>query len=178
MTTQSLRVFLGSKPALVASAAELARQHAVDTKTATRLLKQHDYALVPERGGWVYSPLSSPQSSALAHDSHTCSLLVTALSNNYLLTVDPERLDSVESHLADSERVATSETLAAKLMRFINKLPSAETDLDELARILVLVGLTIARMRDTLPFRAQLTAKGFQPLDPSSTSTSSSKAGT
>ena len=84
MAVYTLRTYLDTHPQLIPSAAGLARQHDVDVKTATRLLKEHNYSLSPDRGGWVYSPApSTPETDPTL-------LLALALEPYHLLAIDPQ----------------------------------------------------------------------------------------
>ena len=105
MAVYTLRTYLDTHPQLIPSAAGLARQHDVDVKTATRLLKEHNYSLSPDRGGWVYSPApSTPETDPIL-------LLALALEPYHLLAIDPQIIHKLATNTPPTPPPLTLEDL-------------------------------------------------------------------
>lgn len=166
MTTHSLRTYLATHPSPTPSAAELARQHQIDTKSATRILREFDYTPQPssEGSGWKYNP----SSDKAAKDPLT--LLTMSLANGHLLyipqdltlsalhkvpltpyTTDPE--DPEHSKLSEAQEHwnAILSTLPTQLYT---------TDVQRY----LLFGLRLLLESGKLPIRAQITHSGIEPF--------------
>lgn len=167
MTTQSLRQYLSTKPALVASAASLAREHAVDTKTAIRLLKERSYALSPERGGWVYQPMAGTQ----AHTPEQ--LLALALEPYHLLAISATDIHKLVTSIPLSPPPLTSEDLEQDPERTqlaewpkdskeyqLNKLIDMILDDPKNSVRMVTIGLHFLLQAGKLPTRAHIAPDG------------------
>lgn len=159
MTTQSLRQYLSTKPALVASAASLAREHAVDTKTAIRLLKERSYALSPERGGWIYQPMASTQAHtpeqllALALEPYHL-LAISATDIHKLVTSIPLSPPPPASGGPDAERPKDSKEYQ------LNKLIDMVLDDPKNSVRMVIIGLHFLLQAGKLPTRAHIAPNG------------------
>lgn len=163
MTTQSLRQYLSTKPALVASAASLAREHAVDTKTAIRLLKERSYALSPERGGWVYQPKAGTQAYTPEQ------LLALALEPYHLLAISATDIRKLVTNIPlspppltsdDPERTQLAEWPKDSKEYQLNKLIDMVLDDPKNAVRMVTIGLHFLLQAGKLPTRAHIAPDG------------------
>lgn len=94
MTTRSLRNYLVTRPA-VESATRLARDHEVDTKTATRALRAAGYVLL-DSGSWQYN---------IEHDTKPVdpyNLHIVGISPSLLSIID-SKMQRDEITLGDSK---------------------------------------------------------------------------
>ena len=161
MTTHSLRTYLASHPSPTPSAAELARQHQIDTKSATRILREFDYTQQPpqEGSGWKYNP----SSDKAAKDPLT--LLTMSLANGHLLYIPSSLTDSALHKVPltpyDPEQAKLSEA-QEHWNAIIQTLPSPLHTTD--VQRYLLFGLRLLLESGKLPIRAQITQSGIEPF--------------
>lgn len=166
VTTHSLRTYLATHPLTTPSAAELARQHQIDTKSATRILREFDYTqqLTSEGSGWKYSP--DPQHAA----KDPLTLLTMSLANGHLLYIPSSLTDSVlhkvpfAPYTTDPEDPERSKLTEAQehWNAVLSTLPSPITTVD--VQRYILLGLRLLLESGKLPIRAQITQSGIEPF--------------
>ncbi len=164
MTTHSLRTYLATHPSPTPSAAELARQHQIDTKSATRILREFDYTqqLTSEGSGWKYNP--DPSQSA----KDPLTLLTMSLANGHLLYIPSSLTDSalhkvpLTPYVTDPEDPTSSLSEAQEHWNAI--IASAPDSMDTIqAMRYLLFGLRLLLESGKLPIRAQITHSGIEP---------------
>lgn len=165
VTTHSLRTYLATHPLTTPSAAELARQHQIDTKSATRILREFDYTPQPssEGSGWKYNP----DPTSVAKDPLT--LLTMSLANGHLvyipqdLTLSALHKVPLTPYTTDPEDPTSSLSEAQEHWNAIlATLPSPITTVD--VQRYLLFGLRLLMEYGKLPIRAQITHKGIEPF--------------
>lgn len=165
VTTHSLRTYLASHPLTTPSAAELARQHQIDTKSATRILREFDYTqqLTSEGSGWKYNP--DPSQSA----KDPLTLLTMSLANGHLLYIPSSLTDSalhkvpLTPYVTDPEDPEQAKLSEAQ-EHWNAILNSAPDSMDTIqAMRYLLFGLRLLVEGGKLPIRAHITHSGLEP---------------
>lgn len=162
MSSQTLKTYLSSRPTSVPSAAELARTHGVDTKTATRILKSYHYVAPQTWGeGWTYVPPNAPKP-----EQDPVLLLTMALSNNYLLAIPP--VADLEAFVPTEYFPRPEDTdepfpLDSK-EHYVNTMLALLDADDSNALRMLLISLTRIVQGGILPIRGQISARGITPL--------------
>ena len=158
MTTHSLRAYLATHPSPTPSAAELARQHQIDTKSATRILREFDYTQQsPQEGvGWKYNP----SSDKAAKDPLT--LLTMSLANGHLLYI-PSSLTDSALHKVPLSHIDQPQPLSEAQQHWNAIIASAPDSMDTLdVQRYLLFGLRLLLESGKLPIRAQITLNGVE----------------
>lgn len=161
VTTHSLRTYLASHPSPTPSAAELARQHQIDTKSATRILREFDYTqqLTSEGSGWKYNP----SSDKAAKDPLT--LLTMSLANGHLLYIPSSLTDSALHKVPLTPYDPEQAKLSEAQQHWNAILNSAPDSMDTVqAMRYLLFGLRLLLESGKLPIRAQITPSGLEPF--------------
>lgn len=182
MAVYTLRTYLDTHPQLIPSAAGLARQHDVDVKTATRLLKEHNYSLSPDRGGWVYQPKASTP------ETDPTLLLALTMEPYHLLAIDPQIIHKLATNTPptpppdteeDPERpdLSLSGWPRGSKEYYVNKVRDLALEDPGNSLRMVVIGLHFILQDGKLPTRAHIAPDGaLRPyLTPQQTNKADSK---
>lgn len=138
MSVESFKVWLSARPATVSSAPDCARSHAIDPKTASRLLTQAGYVKASHGASWSYDVVldSTPI------DPY----------NMHLVGISPTTAAYVVDKLND---IGDEHEIAAWF--------TTTTDTKSVYRMLVCC-MAYLQVNGALPIRSEATYKGFKPL--------------